>query len=422
MADAAVAAVDEDSGNPSSQERNEKLNQCIDIAIEQFSVPRLEATRRNAEIALRFVKSLTEKLNDIDPRLLDCFGSSLGHDVPRERLRSEGSPNQFYYRLMLDIERDSSLFQVTTFARDINLPDMTATVKMKNVDAAKNASNDSKLSTWQEFLCDKGYLVPSSFTDMLQEAVDNTLMIYGDEFEMVSIHEKSPHVTLRIVNGENSVFVKIVPSVLCYGLPQGTRLPPKWPNHPHAKGRSKTFVKGIHSDVNSGQSLWVIEGQVYKSPPGIVKVPAEDLVPKLWSVSIDVLEDKFLDGVKKDDVEEEEVRKYRHHILQLFFALREGQEAILQGLTAKHLRTLLLWECNRHGDWSQDSAGERFLTMLQRLKDNLKLKTLQDFFYIDLNILCDLSASARRTMHIKVKHFLSAILREPESIFHFLPH
>ncbi|XP_077991479.1 protein mab-21-like 2 [Glandiceps talaboti] len=409
---------DSTSTDASTEERNEKLNYYVNAAIKQFALPRFDAIKRNSEVVLRTVESITEKLKDIDPRLMDCFGSYLGR-VSTEYLVTGTNTNQFEYRLAFDLPQRDQSFQVTTFARDMTLPDQSATVKVTDVDMLEDGG---KLSSWQDFVDVKGYLLGSKVNTLLHEAIDNTLMIYGDELEMVTISESVPLVNLKIKEGEYEVFVKIVPCLKCFGLPPGARLPPKWPNHPYAKGKSKRFMKEIHAEIHAGASMWVFEGRQYVLPQGIVKPPSAELVPRLWSISMDIFENRLLKNKAPNPEDKAESRPCRHLIFHLFCAMREKQDNGLTHLSARHLRTLLLWECNRHGDWSCDVAGERFLGMLQRLKENLKLNTLQDFFYIDLNTLCDLSVPVRRTMHFRVKDITGYIAREPESVLHFMPY
>lgn len=404
--------------------RTAAFNKCIRTATEQFVTPRLEETKRCSLLVLNTVKNLTEKLKDIDPRLVDCFGATLGK-VKNSNITSNGlhELKQFDCLLPLELGKNDKLFQVTTFAEDISLPDHCAVYKTKC--CAADVTDHDQISSWLEFVDDKGYLIPEKLNRLLYEGIENALMIFGDEFDNVTLVEApSGIVTLKIKDGDSSVSVKLVTSVVCYGLPPGVRTPIKWPNHPHAKGKSKVFVKSVRESINAGTSMWCLVGREFiLGNKRVCKPPSEELASSLWYVSMATLAERFAMGAKDAGGLEEmqvETTRCRQLALALFQTLREGQETSLVHLTDQHLKTLLLWEYNRYGNWSADTLGDRFLSMLRRLRDDLKLNTLQDFFYVDINMFADLSMHLRRTMHDAVRKMLKNIYFEPENILYYM--
>ncbi|XP_002737518.2 protein mab-21-like 2-A [Saccoglossus kowalevskii] len=398
-------------------QKSNALNKCASSAIEQFVIPHMEESARCSQLVLRIVKTLTGNLVHIDPRLVECFGDNLGK-VDATYVAGGTKLKEFICTLALDSGKIDKLFQITTFARDINIPDLCAICKAKDY-SAKN----EQLSDWTEFLNDQGNLIPEKLNRLLYEGIENALMIYGDEFEDVSLVEApSGVVTLIIKDGGHRLSVKLVVSVLCSGLPPGARMPVRWPNHPYAKGKSKAFIKKIHKDIDSGMRMWCLVGKEFSPVKGVGKAHNEELTPSLWYISMATLEQRFIEGEKVDgeDMTQTEENKCRELVLSFFHVLREGPESSLKILTDRHLQTLLLWECNRHGNWSTDVIGERVFSMLRRLRDDLKLNTLPDFFYVDLNIFSDLSTHLRRAMHSAVRQMLKNIEYDPENMFYYL--
>ncbi|XP_070538634.1 protein mab-21-like 3 [Ptychodera flava] len=204
------------------------------------------------------------------------------------------------------------------------------------------------------------FKVRSLFKGFVQEAIRNC-----DLRESVRLYNKThgPAVTLRVMTGKADISVDLVPTV----PDGGCGLPPSvlnnWPRSPQWPPRHKVEkVRATGTDS-------VAKDNVY------------------WLTSFQRCEMVLLEDIDKDG-------GCRKQCLRILKKLREDFwcRSTKPVLSSFHLKTLLLWECEKYPDaahWSRDKLGDRVLGLVRELKKYIKERRCRHYFIPKINLFED---------------------------------
>jgi len=208
-------------------------------------------------------------------------------------------------------------------------------------------------------------LIPFQVKSYLKGLVTQAIRVCDLRGEViVNNRTNGPAITLRLRTGK-SVSIDLVAQVPA----NGRGLPPvtlrQWPR----------------------SHVWPPRNKVEE-----VKATGTDSVPKdnlYWQTSFGRCEKVLIDGIDADE-------GCRKQCLRILKKLREDHWSMNgQGkpaLSSYHLKTLLLWECEKYpqsSDWSRDKLGERVMGLVRQLKRWSEEKRCPHYFIESINLFAD---------------------------------
>ncbi|XP_070492097.1 protein mab-21-like isoform X2 [Chironomus tepperi] len=276
----------------------------------------------------RFISSLSE-----------CNGRYEGIDVV--------SPNEFEIVLYLN------QMGVFNFVDDGTLPGCAV---LKLSDGRKRS-----MSLWVEFITASGYLsarkIRSRFQTLVAQACDKCE--YRDLVKMVA---DTSDVKLRI---RERYIVQITPAFKCSGI--WPRSASHWPimNIPWPHPNLVAEVKMEGFDLLSKESV-IFQGK------------NANMEGDSWILSFHEAENRLLQGA------------YRKRCLSILKTLRD-RHLDLPGnpITAYHLKTLLLYECEKHPremEWDENCLGDRINGIFLQLISCLQCRRCPHYFLPSLDL------------------------------------
>ncbi|XP_070538632.1 protein mab-21-like 3 [Ptychodera flava] len=148
---------------------------------------------------------------------------------------------------------------------------------------------------------------------------------------------------------------------------------------------------------------------------GIVSVAKDNLY---WQTSYQLCEMALLEGIDRDG-------GCRKQCLRILKKLREDDwcRSTKPVVSSYHLKTLLLWECERYPnstDWSREKLGERVLGLVRELKKWVNDRVCPHYFVPEINLFKDKHGNlkdpenGRGFDHVDKK--LSEFLNEPRRL------
>ena len=224
-------------------------------------------------------------------------------------------------------------------------------------------------SYFKRFLDDEGYVLTkkiqeSKMFSLVQKAADFLNRMYRDIFIDPPILN-GPAIQLNIVRGGRKISVDLVPA-----------------------------IKMSETERYVAKSFKIFEDEP-RLPRGVDS-------NTLWRRSYSVEEKNLFSTIDADGG----CRKQLLHILK---AMR-NEDPTLKGLTSYHLKTLLLHENKKLGsqcDWAQDKLGERFMGLLDSLKQSLG-GTLPNYFIPEVDLYNGMSSIKRENIQGRVKRLINS--------------
>lgn len=206
--------------------------------------------------------------------------------------------------------------------------------------------------------------VKDIFTTLVREAITDL----GYE-RNVSVQSHGPAVTLKITNENGRVYsVDLTLAIKHWSWPKDAE---EWRREHQNGWPNQSLVQEICRD---GCHL------VAKQPKG-QSLPEQDKA-LLWGYSFSAAEKKlFLNGGNG------EANSCRKQVLRIVKALREKLN--LEPLNSYHLKTILLYECEKCpllSQWGSIHLSERFLSLLERLENCLLWSNCPHYFIRNLNL------------------------------------
>lgn len=284
----------------------------------------------------RFISSLTE-----------CNGRFEGLDVI--------SPNEFEVVLYLN------QMGVFNFVDDGSLPGCAV---LKLSDGRKRS-----MSLWVEFITASGYLsarkIRSRFQTLVAQACDKCA--YRDSVKMIA---DTSEVKLRI---RERYVVQITPSFKCSGV--WPRSAAHWPL-PHIPWPHPNLVAEVKTE---GFDLLSKECAAIQGKQSAMEGDA-------WVMSFVEVESRLLTG------------GCRRKCLSLLKTLRDRHlELPGNPVTGYHLKTLLLYECEKHPreiEWEESCLGDRISGILMQLISCLQCRRCPHYFLPHLDLFKGKSPTA----------------------------
>lgn len=284
----------------------------------------------------RFISSLTE-----------CNGRFEGLEVI--------SPGEFEVVIYLN------QMGLLNFVDDCSLPGCAV---LKLGDGRKRS-----MSLWVEFITASGYLssrkIRSRFQTLVAQACDKC--IYRDSVKMIA---DTTEVKLRI---RERYVVQITPSFKCSGIwPRSAAHWPiphiPWP-HPNLVAE----VKGEGFDLLSKESV-ILQGK------------QSSMEGDAWIMSFSEIENRILFGAS------------RKRCLSILKTLRDRHlELPGNPVTSYHIKTLLLYECEKHPseiEWAESCLGDRINGILLQLISCLQCRRCPHYFLPHLDLFKGKSPTA----------------------------
>ncbi|XP_070538633.1 protein mab-21-like 3 [Ptychodera flava] len=206
------------------------------------------------------------------------------------------------------------------------------------------------------------FKVRSLFKGMVQEAIRQRNLR-----ETVHLCKKThgPAITIKLTHQgfDDGIYVDLVPFVPNNGVGLPPSVLEKWPR----------------------TSLWPPADKVEEVKRVGINAVAKDSL--YWQTSFQRCEVVLLEGIDKDE-------GCRKQCLRILKKLREDFwcRSTKPVLSSFHLKTLLLWECERHPhstDWSREKLGERVLGLVRELKTWVSRRRCPHYFIPEINLFTD---------------------------------
>ncbi|XP_077988214.1 protein mab-21-like 3 [Glandiceps talaboti] len=344
------------------QELNEDLNYYTESKVEISHNEMTEAVKRVHTV----LKPILEYVNTYDER----FSREIIHNGSYASGLKVSKPDEFDF--LVSVKAVPNFHWTAAHSRYYNITSTgeicTTTTPLPNPpkDYHFVCFNDRHgIPIWQEDtkMTFDDDLIPSKvknhFRGLVAEAIEKCNLT-----EQVELNHNThgPAITLRLRTG-TSISFDLVPHVLA----NGRGLPPSvlnnWPRSSDWPPRDKVEeVIAIGADS-------VPKGNLY------------------WLTSFGRCEMALYDGMDRDG-------GCRKQCLKILKKLREDHWCRLTNpaLTSYHLKTLLLWECERYpypSDWSPDKLGERIMALVQQLKTWIQSRRCPHYFIESINLFED---------------------------------
>ena len=226
------------------------------------------------------------------------------------------------------------------------------------------------------FLDDQGYILPqklltSKMMSLVHHATNKLNKMYAEEGMDTFISQPSlngPALQLSISRGSQCISVDIVPSI--------------------KMSEDDRYVAKPYKD----------------SANGAMELPSGVNSSTLWRKSYSVEERKLLCTIDAGG-------GCRKQLLRILKAMR-NEDPTLKGLTSYHLKTLLLHENAKlrdKSDWAKEKLGERFMGLLDSLKQSLEpWGTLPNYFIPAVDLYAGMSSVTRQNIQGRVSHLLNS--------------
>ncbi|OQR77708.1 protein mab-21-like [Tropilaelaps mercedesae] len=323
----------------------------------------------------RVVQDVLKEVEVQEPRFVSSL-SETGHG------RYEGidviSPTEFEVILYLN------QMGVFNFVDDGSLPGCAV---LKLSDGRKRS-----MSLWVEFITASGYLsarkIRSRFQTLVAQACDKSA--YRDCVKMIS---DTTEVKLRI---RERYVVQITPAFRCAGL--WPRSATHWPL-PHVPWPGPAVVTEVKAE---GFDLLSKECVTLQGKQSSMEGDA-------WVLSFLDAENRLLNS-----------GGCRRRCLSLLKTLRD-RHLDLPGnpVTSYHLKTLLLYECEKHPrdqDWEETCLGDRINGILLQLISCLQCRRCPHYFLPHLDLFKGKSASALESAAKQAWRLTRELLTNPRSL------
>ncbi|XP_014776652.1 protein mab-21-like 2 [Octopus bimaculoides] len=247
------------------------------------------------------------------------------------------------------------------------------------------------MSLWVEFITASGYLsarkIRSRFQTLVAQAVDKCS--YREVVKMVA---DTTEVKLRI---KERYVVQITPAFRCGGI--WSRSAAHWPV-PHIPWPSPNLIAEVKTegfDLLSKESIYMKDKQSAAEGDA-------------WVMSFKYAEDRLLCG------------GCRRKCLSILKAMRDRHlELPSQPITNYHMKTLLLYECEKHPrevEWDDTCLGDRINGILLQLISCLQNRRCPHYFLPNLDLFKGRSPSAMDSAAKQVWRILRELLTNPRSL------
>ncbi|XP_067663174.1 protein mab-21-like 2 [Haliotis asinina] len=247
------------------------------------------------------------------------------------------------------------------------------------------------MSLWVEFITASGYLsarkIRSRFQTLVAQAVDKCS--YRDVVKMIP---DTTEVRLRI---KERFVVQITPAFRCGGI--WCRSAAHWPV-PHTPWPNPNLVAEVKTegfDLLSKESIYMKDKQSAAEGDA-------------WVMSFRYAEDRLLYG------------GCRRKCLSILKALRDRHlDQPGQPIMSYHLKTLLLYECEKHPrevEWDDTCLGDRINGILLQLISCLQNRRCPHYFLPNVDLFKGKSTSAMDNAAKQVWRILRELLTNPRSL------
>lgn len=247
------------------------------------------------------------------------------------------------------------------------------------------------MSLWVEFITASGYLsarkIRSRFQTLVAQAVDKCS--YRDVVKMVA---DTTEVKLRI---KERYVVQITPAFRCGGI--WSRSAAHWPV-PHVPWPNPNLVAEVKTegfDLLSKESIYMKDKQSAAEGDA-------------WAMSFKYAEDRLLYG------------GCRRKCLSILKALRDRHLDVPgQPVVAYHLKTLLLYECEKHPreiEWDDTCLGDRINGILLQLISCLQNRRCPHYFLPNVDLFKGKSTTAMDNAAKQCWRVLRELLTNPKSL------
>ena len=247
------------------------------------------------------------------------------------------------------------------------------------------------MSLWVEFITASGYLsarkIRSRFQTLVAQAVDKCS--YRDIVKMVA---DTTEVKLRI---KERFVVQITPAFRCGGI--WARSAAHWPI-PHIPWPNPNLVAEVKTegfDLLSKESIYMKDKQSAAEGDA-------------WVMSFKYAEDRLLYG------------GCRRKCLSILKALRDRHFDVPgQPISSYHLKTLLLYECEKHPrelEWDDTCLGDRLNGILLQLISCLQNRRCPHYFLPNVDLFKGKSTTAMDNAAKQVWRILRELLTNPKSL------
>ena len=247
------------------------------------------------------------------------------------------------------------------------------------------------MSLWVEFITASGYLsarkIRSRFQTLVAQAVDKCS--YRDSVKMVA---DTTEVRLRI---KERYVVQIIPAFRCGGI--WSRSAAHWPV-PHVPWPNPNLVAEVKTegfDLLSKESIYMKDKQSAAEGDA-------------WVMSFKYAEDRLLFG------------GCRRKCLSILKALRDRHLDVPgQPVVSYHLKTLLLYECEKHPrevEWDDTCLGDRLNGILLQMISCLQNRRCPHYFLPNVDLFKGKSTSAMDNAAKQAWRILRELLTNPKSL------
>nr|KAG5688752.1 hypothetical protein BaRGS_019237 [Batillaria attramentaria] len=331
------------------------------------------ATAKTIREVCKVVQDVLKEVEVQEPRFISSLAEVNGRFEGLEVI----SPNKFEVVLYLN------QMGVFNFVDDGSIPGCAV---LKLSDGRKRS-----MSLWVEFITASGYLsarkIRSRFQTLVAQAVDKCS--YRDVVKMIP---DTTEVKLRI---KELHVVQITPAFRCGGI--WCRSAAHWPT-PHTSWPNPNLVAEVKTegfDLLSKESIYMKDKQSAAEGDA-------------WVMSFRYAEDRLLYG------------GCRRKCLSILKTLRDRHLDIPgQPINSYHLKTLLLYECEKHPremEWDDTCIGDRINGILLQLISCLQNRRCPQYFLPSVDLFKGKSTAAMDSVAKQVWRIVRELLTNPRSL------